>query len=87
MKAKHYDLNVTRGIIDRAKPGDSHNCFVAEAIRQQIPGAESVDVTGEYAKFNLFDESGNGTRFLYNMREWCCRFDSGTRICPSPTAW
>ncbi len=67
LQPKNHTLRVAQEIIDYSEPGDAYKCMVANAIRKQIPGSFSVDVTGEYAKFNLADDQGDVTRFIYQM--------------------
>lgn len=61
-KPKSYKIKVPQSVIDKASKQNSKRCMVAQSVRQEIPGARSVDVTSSRVKFTL-----GKTRFVYDM--------------------
>lgn len=67
MEPKHYVIKVTEEEIVESQKGHAGKCMVANAIRKSIPGAESIDVTPDTVRFNLFDSnSGKTYRYIYD---------------------
>lgn len=66
-KAKHYTIHVTEEEINKSKKEHAGRCMVANAIRNCIPHAESIDVTSDTIRFNIKDEeSGETFRYIYD---------------------
>jgi hypothetical protein len=60
VKIKTHHIFVSREIIDNAERNDSAHCMGADAIRETIEGAWSVDVSAELIRFNIGE-----VRYMY----------------------
>lgn len=84
---KNFTVSITDDILKRSKPGTSKECMVAMAVREQIPGAWSVNVSSDSIRFNLGGERDDeGTRYSFPtpaLAAMCIqKFDDGKKVRP-----
>ena len=79
-EARGFQVEVTKRIIAKAQKESSSHCMVADAIRE-IPGASSINVTQDYARFNWY-----GFRYTFRLPAKIAilvkDFDAGLEVPP-----
>jgi hypothetical protein len=76
-------ITVTQEILDRACRANAHRCMIAEAIKEQVPGAQRVAVDLRTIRWS---DPKKGLRYVYMVppiaADALIRFDKGMSLRP-----
>lgn len=84
-------VHIEQHHIDNAEVRNSHRCMIADAIREEIPGAKFISVDLQSIRFSIFDENryreeGVGRRYHYFTptiaQVALLKFDQGKKLRP-----
>lgn len=92
-KLASVTIHIEQHHIDNAEVRNSHRCMIADAVKEQLPGAKFISVDLQSIRFSIFDENryreeGVGTRFSYFTPTLAqvalLKFDQGKKLRPFP---
>jgi hypothetical protein len=76
-------ITITQEILDRACRANAHRCMIAEAIKEQVPGASRVNVDLRTIRWS---DTEKGLRYVYMVppiaADALIRFDRGASLRP-----
>src|SRR4029077_405620 len=83
LRVPRYDISVAETIIEKACQRNSRHCMIAEAIKEQIPGAINVVVDMMTIRFSIPEK---GFRYTFHTpplaQDALARFDRGIAVDP-----
>lgn len=81
LRAPRVTVNITKEIVDRATRKSSSRCMIADAIKEQVPGAINISVDLQTIRWS---DREKGLRYSYLTprlgQEALVRFDRGEKI-------
>jgi hypothetical protein len=83
LRSPRIKIEVSKDIINAAKPGDAAHCMIAESIRAEYPAARWVLVDLQSIRFT---DRGKGSRYIYMtpraVQRRVVNFEQGVKPAP-----